>query len=80
MKSGGGDDGGEAGGVDGQMEAGKGQEGEEGGDDGAGGKKRGLEGEANGEAKNTVGDKEPNSSFSISFSSLTRPGGSIPYL
>lgn len=66
--------------MDGEMEVGEGQGEEEGGGDGAGGKKRGLEGESNGEAKNMDGDKEPNSSFSISFSSLTRPGGSIPYL
>lgn len=80
MNFGGGVGGGEAGGVDGEIETGKEQGEEQGRGDGAGGKNRGLEGEGNGDAKNMDGDKEPNSSFSISFSSLTRPGGSTPYL
>lgn len=73
--------GGEAGGVAGEMGVGKGDGVETGRGLGSVGKKRGgVDGEARGEAKNIDGDKQPPSSFSISFSSFTSAGGSIPYL
>lgn len=54
---------------------------ETGGGSGSRGKKTGgVEGDGRGEAKNTDGDKDSSSCFSISLSSLTSAGGSMPYL
>lgn len=51
------------------------------GGSGSGGKKTGgVEGDGRGEAKNMDGDRDSFSSFSISLSSLTSAGGSMPYL
>lgn len=48
---------------------------------GSGGKKTGgVEGDGRGEVKNMDGDKDSSSCFSISVSSLTSAGGSMPYL
>jgi len=51
------------------------------GGSGSGGKKTGgVEGDGRGEAKNMDCDRDSSSSFSISLSSLTNAGGSMPYL
>lgn len=65
------------GGHGGEMDEGVGT----GGGSGSGGKKTGgVEGDGRGEAKNMDGDKGSSSCFSVSVSSLTSAGGSMPYL
>lgn len=52
-----------------------------GGSRGSAGKNTGgVEGDGRGDANNMDGDEDSSSSFSISLSSLTSAGGSMPYL
>lgn len=68
-------------GGDGDNDGGEMDEGLGGGSGGSAGKNTGgVEGDGRGEANNMDGDEDSSSSFSISLSSLTSAGGSMPYL